>query len=549
MSAVTPAPWKRWANPAPVVKQLVTMGGFAIAMALTAVLPDLGFPNSRSLLIAVALLVIATALSAAVSVRAWHWRFEGVVWAIDVFAVFFLRTASDVHFSPLFFLPVLLVIPFAGRRGIQNVAYAVLGSFLTLVVPVLIWDFEPTDLAIGSFATLVVAIVGFVFYAITDSQRTGIEQLADHASKLERSERDRATAQRTLQGVWEAVTEQVIIATDFSGRIVSWNPGAEKMLGMSRHEVEHQRDILDFHLPSEIDGFHSLVESANRGIARAGEWTYLRGDGSSFPVQLTVTPRSDELGNTTGYLFVAIDMTEARAVAKLKDDFVGLISHELRTPLSSILGYLELLRDDDDVELSEAQLQYLSVAERNAHRLLRLVGDLLFTAQVESGTFSMEQRRIDLAEIVEASLETARPAAAAAGVTLASSFAAGAVVDGDAVRLSQAIDNLVSNAIKFTPGGGTVTVALDVSASEAVVEVQDTGMGIAASEMDKLFSRFFRATTATRNAVPGVGLGLTITKAIVTAHHGQMFVESEEGVGTSFSLSLPLARVAAPVPA
>jgi signal transduction histidine kinase len=114
------------------------------------------------------------------------------------------------------------------------------------------------------------------------------------------------------------------------------------------------------------------------------------------------------------------------------------------------------------------------------------------------------------------------------------------------LRLGQACDNLISNALKFTPRGGTVTVSLSRSSGDAVITVRDTGMGIAESELDQLFARFFRASTATRNAVPGVGLGLTITKAIVTAHHGAMAVESEEGVGTRFSVSLPLAGAGAP---
>jgi signal transduction histidine kinase len=118
------------------------------------------------------------------------------------------------------------------------------------------------------------------------------------------------------------------------------------------------------------------------------------------------------------------------------------------------------------------------------------------------------------------------------------------LVAGDAVRLGQAVDNLVSNAIKFTETGGKVTVALSVVDSFAEVTVTDTGLGIAADELDQLFSRFFRASTATRNAVPGVGLGLTITKAIVTAHGGSMDVESEEGVGTRFRMRLPLVTAA-----
>lgn len=133
----------------------------------------------------------------------------------------------------------------------------------------------------------------------------------------------------------------------------------------------------------------------------------------------------------------------------------------------------------------------------------------------------------------------------AAGVELTTELPADdLMVWGDAVRLGQACDNLISNAIKFTPRGGRVTVSLEPRGGEAVVVVRDTGIGIPESELDQLYARFFRASTATRNAVPGVGLGLTITKAIVTAHEGELDVESEEGVGTAFIMALPLPRVA-----
>jgi signal transduction histidine kinase len=199
------------------------------------------------------------------------------------------------------------------------------------------------------------------------------------------------------------------------------------------------------------------------------------------------------------------------------------------------------MKDDDEHPLSEEQMQYLGVAERNAHRLLRLVGDLLFTAQVESGKFPLDSHDVALEQIVTLAVESARPVANAAGITLVEELTdATPMTHGDPLRLGQACDNLISNAIKFTPRGGIVTVSLSKTDEDAVITVRDTGMGIAASELDQLFARFFRATTATRNAVPGVGLGLTITKAIVTAHRGEMDVESEEGVGTCFSVTLPL---------
>jgi PAS domain S-box-containing protein len=358
--------------------------------------------------------------------------------------------------------------------------------------------------------------------------------------------------------VWAAVTEQSVIGTDYTGLIDAWNPGATKILGPKPEDAIDKMHIFDFHLPNELEdrarelnyppgetvlnpGFSALVESARLGHAENREWTYVRADGSHVPVSLSVTKRVDEEGETIGYLFVAADITQAHEVSRLKDEFVGLISHELRTPLSSILGYLELLRDEDEYPLAPEQRQYLDVAERNAQRLLRLVGDLLFTAQVESGKFPLDSRAMALDAIVTAAIESARPIAENAGVTLSEVVPDdAAIVYGDPLRLGQAVDNLISNAIKFTPRGGSVTVALGASDATATITVTDTGMGIPAAELDQLFGRFFRASTATRNAVPGVGLGLTITKAIVTAHGGEMGVESEEGVGTTFRLTLPL---------
>jgi signal transduction histidine kinase len=291
---------------------------------------------------------------------------------------------------------------------------------------------------------------------------------------------------------------------------------------------------------SGMDDFSALVDTVRAGYADVRDWTYVRADGKQVPVQVAATPRLDENGHRVGFIFVATDMTQAREFARLKDEFVGLISHELRTPLSSILGYLELMRDDDEAPLSQEQLQYLGVAERNAHRLLRLVGDLLFTAQVESGRFPIDITDAELRSVVGASVESATPVAATAGVELVCDVPDETVeVRGDTVRLGQAVDNLVSNALKFTPSGGRVTVSLRREGDEAVVAVTDTGIGIPAVELSQLSQRFFRASTATRNAVPGVGLGLTITKAIVTAHGGRLDIASEEGVGTSISLRLP----------
>lgn len=236
-----------------------------------------------------------------------------------------------------------------------------------------------------------------------------------------------------------------------------------------------------------------------------------------------------------------------REVDRMKDELVAVASHELRTPLTSILGYVSVLQDEGD-ELTDEHRRFVGVIERNAKRLLGLVGDLLFVARAEAGGLRLEREPVDLRTIVEECLETHRPGAEGAGVMLDLSARDDApVIDGDPDRLAQLVENLVSNAIKFMPGGGRLGVRLASEGGCAVLEVEDTGLGIPAGEQEHLFERFFRSSTARAAAIQGTGLGLTIAKAIVEAHGGTISFTSEEGVGTVFRVGLPL-RVVAPAP-
>src|SRR3712207_4776873 len=376
------------------------------------------------------------------------------------------------------------------------------------------------------------------------------------SDELDVATRMLAARARTMTSVIDAVTEQSIIGTDRDGVIRVWNPGAEKMLGLPRPDVVRKRSIVDFHLPEELElaaqdagsptGLSALVHAAHEHGSDVRDWTYVAADGEQRTVSVAATPRTDDRGVHAGWNFVGTDMTEARATERMKDQFVSLISHELRTPLTSILGYLELVLEDEEQPLTDEQRSYLTTVERNADRLLRLVGDLLFTAQVDAGRFTLQPHDVDLAAVVRAAEETARVTAATSGVEVAVELPDEAlVVPGDAVRLGQACDNLVSNAVKFTPSGGRVTLALRPAWRDgepvAELSVSDTGIGIPGGEQAKLFQRFFRASTAQRNAVPGVGLGLAITKAITTAHGGTLDVVSAEGEGTTFTLTLPRA--------
>jgi signal transduction histidine kinase len=239
---------------------------------------------------------------------------------------------------------------------------------------------------------------------------------------------------------------------------------------------------------------------------------------------------------------IALQNARLQELDRLKDEFVGLVSHELRTPLTSITGYVELMEEDDAGSLTDEQVEFLSIIRRNARRLLGLVNDLLFVARIEAGRLELTLAEVDLADVLTHAVDSARPRAADRGVSLTLEEDGPMVVLGEAGRLAQLLDNLVSNAIKFTLRDGAVEVRLGRENGRAQVRVTDSGVGIAKEELDHLFERFFRASTAVSAQVPGTGLGLYIAKAIVDAHDGSIDVQSEVGGGTTFHVELPLAE-------
>ncbi len=225
-----------------------------------------------------------------------------------------------------------------------------------------------------------------------------------------------------------------------------------------------------------------------------------------------------------------------RELDRLKDEFVSTISHELRTPLTSISGYVELVRERADAESSS----YLDIVDRNAARLLALVNDLLFVARIQSGRLELDLQQVDVGALVAESVASAQPHAASGNVGLRLRTGAEPTrVRGDRRRLGQVIDNLVSNAIKFSPEGGAVDLKLDRRDGSVVLEVTDQGIGVAEHEHAQLFQRFFRSHSAQERQIPGTGLGLYISKVIIEAHGGRIEARSVEGEGSSFVVELP----------
>ncbi|MGZ4402518.1 MAG: sensor histidine kinase [Gaiellaceae bacterium] len=230
-----------------------------------------------------------------------------------------------------------------------------------------------------------------------------------------------------------------------------------------------------------------------------------------------------------------------RELDRLKDEFVATASHELRTPLTSISGYLEMSLDPAEGSLSPTRETHLRIVQRNVDRLSILVDQLLFLARADSHPLELDRQPVDLGGILVEAAESARPAAGAKNITLVIAEGPALQALTDRPQLLRVVENLVTNAIKFTPDGGSVRLVARPERGSAVLEVADTGIGIPRAEQADLFNRFFRGTSATENAIPGSGLGLAISQVIAEAHGGSIQVESTPGAGSAFRLALPLA--------
>ncbi|MEP6842511.1 MAG: histidine kinase dimerization/phospho-acceptor domain-containing protein, partial [Pseudolysinimonas sp.] len=397
--------------PTPILKQLPTVLMTVVAGVVILTISDIKVTNPTVTLVGFALVFLTTIFAVVIGRLRLPHQITVIVPVVDLIALGAIRTGtggSGSLFSALIILPIVWI---AAKEGRKYILVAALGSSASLLIQFFARTGLSTsnlDLVRGIFSLLVFGFAAAIInelarqsraqlstvHALAAEREATVQRTSEYAHELEVSEAKFREADRMFRGVWAAVTEQSVIGTDVTGLIDAWNPGAQKLLGLPWEETEGKRYVFDFHVTDELNerarelnyppgatvlnpGFSALVEMARVGGAESREWTYQRDDGTVIPVSLSVTKRLDDAGETVGYLFIAVDITQAREVAKLKDEFVGLISHELRTPLSSILGYLELIRDDEEAPLSEEQMRYLGVAERNAHRLLRLVGDLL----------------------------------------------------------------------------------------------------------------------------------------------------------------------------
>lgn len=281
-------------------------------------------------------------------------------------------------------------------------------------------------------------------------------------------------------------------------------------------------------------------------------------DGRTLAVSFV--PIGEAADRDSGQMWLLRDVTDALAMATereyllavekeqnarlkeldaMKSQLVASVSHELRTPLTSIVSFTGLLRDGLGLDPVEDQVEFLDIIGRNTDRLLRLVDDLLLLDKLDSNLMPLDFEPVNLPQLVTQAVASIRPLAESRGLEVVVDCAQGPPLQGDPQRLGQLVDNLLANAVKFTPPGGRVSVGAARDGEGWRLEVSDTGIGVPADEQAEIFERFFRASNARRQAMAGSGLGLAIVKRIVQAHGGSIEISSGEGEGTTCAVVLP----------
>lgn len=361
-------------------------------------------------------------------------------------------------------------------------------------------------------------------------------------------------------------SDDAIISKDLDGVVTSWNRGAERIFGYTAKEMVGQ-PIIRLIPPDRRHEEQAILSQLKSGN-RVDHFDTVRvcKDGSFVDVSLTISPIKNSVGIIVGASKIARDIsarkrwehdlelataearsarTEAERQSRLKDEFLTTVSHELRTPLQSILGWTQLLLAGgyEESELTQG----LEVIDRNVRSQTRIIEDLLDMNRILSGKLRLDVQRVSLVPLIEAVLETVKPAAQAKGIDLRAILDPNAQpVSGDPNRLQQVFWNLLSNAIKFTPLGGSVQVRLERINSHMEVTVTDTGIGIAPDFLPYVFERFRQADGSTTRRHGGLGLGLAIVKHLVELHGGSVRAKSGgPSTGASFAVMLPIAALQA----
>lgn len=458
---------------------------------------------------------------------------------LDFIPLALIRVSVEGVLSGLGLLAVFPIIWLAGSgyRARLMVAISALGALLMVWTPLLaVGSAAPHDLVAAIVVPFMLVTVAVAMAVLTMSglaQQRRVEELLAQSK----------TREHLLDTILGTVDVGVLVV-DADGKDVFMNVKQRELYlaGLPAGAlVDDDAELLLYR-----DGSDELLPREQRPVGRAlaGESLnhelYRIGIGpDSRMVSISARDFEDASGDRGGMVLACSDVTEVIAAVRARDSFLAAMSHEFRTPLTSLLGYAELLQDDPSLTPSaRADLQVMS---RNARHLRKMVDDIL-AASIEGGSAETQRTRLDLARLLRQAADSSAPDAEARGIQLQVAADVELPIMGDRTGLVRILDNLVSNALKYSEAGTTVMMTADREGGCAVCRIEDQGLGIAPEDLGRIFTRFQRTEAARRAGIPGTGLGLALAQEVAEQHGGGLEVSSEVGIGSIFTLRLPLAQ-------
>lgn len=517
----------------PFLAGVLVLVGFVLAGAPRALL-ETGFQ------VGLGIAVVSTLAALFVPWHRFGHQWLMIVPLLDVVAVAFLRDGVRGIFAAVGMLIVLPILWLAYGFAWWVLGLALIGAVFVSSFPLVQAGSWPAD-AVGWGAVLLLPIIT-AFMAITarvaaNGLRAQQRELVVVSGELRTALLEATDRQATFEAVMETVDAGIELYNP-NGQVILSNAAARALAVRTDSATgSYGRDaslVFDVDRTTLVALDDQIAARALRGDLVAGRIYWVGGHDDQSAIMASAGVVERESGYPLGTVVVATDVTPLVEAIAVRDDFLATVSHELRTPLTSIIGYLGLI-DAEELGIT----MEISVIERNAERLLTVIAHLL---SATDGQPAIHQVDADLGLILRSCLDTARPRAQSAGITISARGDAAVFAEVDPVAIEQVVDNLLTNAIKFARPNGSVTLSVDHEGSDAVLRVTDDGIGLSAEDQRQVFDRFFRARNSTELAIPGMGLGLAIVRAFVTAHRGTVELTSTLGEGTTFTVRLPRVR-------
>jgi PAS domain S-box-containing protein len=391
-----------------------------------------------------------------------------------------------------------------------------------------------------------------------------VEQLGNQIKETERKDAELERVNNFLNNIWNHAGALIFVC-DSDGLVQFFNPAAERWLGYSSAEVVNKINVRKFHTPGELEhkadelsaatgnkvkpGFSVFTTMATLDMGNNQEWHYVRKDGTTFFVSLNITPLKDATGTISGYLGIAIDISEKKKAEtelvaalekekelnELKSRFVSMASHEFRTPLSAILSSAYLLsryQKEDEQPQREKHIQRIVASVTS---LTEILNDFLSVGKIEEGNINANYREYDISGQMTEILQEVHHLLKKGQNIDYRHTGKNAIVNLDYSMVKHIVTNLLSNAIKFSPEGSMIDLRTSLSGKKIVISVTDHGMGIPEDDIQSLFKRFFRSSNATN--IQGTGLGLHIVSKYTELMNGKVDCESRLGEGTTFTVT------------